>query len=70
MLVATLLNPPEGVPAQHKAVQFGIVAQNRLTVARAAHVEFKSMGAVPQSKVKGCQSVFRRVMARAAMSEK
>ena len=68
--MTALLNTPECVSAQNQPVQFGIVAKNRLAVARAAHIKFESIRAMVQGEVKCSQGIFRRVMARAAMSEK
>lgn len=69
-VLATLLNPPEGVPAQDQPVEFWIMAENRLTVARTAHVKLESMGAMVQGKIKCRQSIFWRIVSRTAMSEK
>jgi hypothetical protein len=56
-------------PSQREAMEFGVVTEDGLAVARAADVEFKTISAVFQSQVEGGKRVLRRIEPRAAMSE-
>jgi hypothetical protein len=53
----------------NQAVQFRVMANDRLLVAGAANVKLKPIGGMFQGQVKGGECVLRRIPAGAAMSE-
>jgi len=55
--------------AHRYAVEFSVMANNRLFAAGAADVEFKAIDAMLEGKIKSWDGVFRRVKPGAAMSE-
>lgn len=60
----------ESMPAQDKSIQFGIVAQNGVSVASAPDIEFKAISPVGKRQVKSSNRVFRCVPAGATVAEK
>jgi hypothetical protein len=67
--LAALFKLVQIVPTQNKSVQLGVMDKDRVQIAGAANVKLKAVGAVVQGKIESGESIFWRVMARAAMSQ-
>src|SRR5262249_33736922 len=66
----TFLELAESMPANRKTFQAGIMANDGLAIARAAHVKFEPINAMLQREIKSGNGVFRCAVAGAAMAEK